>query len=168
MSALKKLNKVSPSAAAEGREDWKSTSIMHSELQPERKQLHPKLRVSASASRSGGIRASCHLRSQDGTAMPRRDSPNTSSSRAAARPALAFDSTRSSRGARPCPRGGYADRGGAQLTRRPTVSVMGSDTHIRAMWVRAADDQPTACICSACLICCSSTRRGTLIDLDIQ
>lgn len=56
----------------------------------------------------------------------------------------------------------------AQLMRRPIVSVMGSDVHIRAMWVRAPDDQPAACICSACLICCSSTRRDSLIDPDIH
>lgn len=51
---------------------------------------------------------------------------------------------------------------------RPIVSVMGSDVHIRAMWVRAPDDQPAACICSACLICCSPTRRDSLIDPDIH
>lgn len=41
----------------------------------------------------------------------------------------------------------------AQLMWLPIVSIMGSDVHIRAMWVRAPDDQPPACICSACLIC---------------
>lgn len=51
---------------------------------------------------------------------------------------------------------------------RPILCVMGSDVHISAMWVRAPDDQPAACICSACLICCSPTRRDSLIDPDIH
>lgn len=57
----------------------------------------------------------------------------------------------------------------AQLTGASSfVSVIGSDVHITAMWVRAPDDQPPACICSACLICCSPTRRDSLIDPDIH
>lgn len=68
---------------------------------------------------------------------------------------------------RPCPQGGSAEWDSLSW-RCPILSVMGSDVHITAMWVRVSDDQPAACICSACLICCSPTRRDSLIDPDIH
>lgn len=74
-------------------------------------------------------------------------------------------------GVRTCPprvatpldtRGGLSDNAGgpvparrarrlrwAQLMGHQIVGVMGSDAHIRAMWVSAPDDQPAACICSS-------------------
>lgn len=96
--------------------------------------------------------------------MPQCDSSNTSCSQAAGQPRLAYDSMKLG-GSRPSLRGGYADHG---LLSWCGVSIMGSDVHIRAMWVRAPDDQPAACICSACLICCSPTRQNSLIDPDIH
>lgn len=55
----------------------------------------------------------------------------------------------------------------AQLMGHQIVGVMGSDAHIRAMWVSAPDDQPAACICSSGLICCRRSRRDSL-DPDIH
>ena len=63
---------------------------------------------------------------------------------------------------------GSGDRACAQLMWGLIVRVRGSDAHIRAMWVREADDQPAAWICCSCLICSSAARRGSLIDPDIQ
>lgn len=72
-------------------------------------------------------------------------------------------------GIRSRPWGGYAYIATPTLLMwRLIVRIMGSDVHIRAMWVREADDQPAACICCSCLICSNIARRGSLIDPDIQ